>query len=283
MDKWVRVSVWLLGLVFIAGVIIWSCIYFIIYYPLLRRSWTQATCTVTEVRDFRVYSLMSTEIQVYTAVIYSNNSRIGEGYGCASTASEAAISRDAAAGHYPYQYMECDISYVSGGPCKEGELLQPAWFCVDYGDRGKYQVGSSVECQYDVNGETQADNYTHPQEGGDFIEVLFKDEVYIPMADYIALWVCAFGFMCVLPCVLCCIGLVFPLGWCSYDEREKYRDFYYRFLCCQRKKLPGCIEARGKLESKIPPAPVIVWLRTVKSQRIPLKTALVREVADYLI
>ena len=155
------------------------------------------------------------------------------------------------------------------------------------GLRGQGQVLGGWQCgvQVYVNGDTHAEQYTHPREGEDFIEVLFKDEVYIPTADYVALWVCVFGFMCVLLWVLCILGLPIPLGWCTYVEREKYRDFYHRFLWCRRKKLPSCIEVRGRLEDKTPPAPIIVWLHTVKTQakHFPLKAALVREVADYLL
>jgi hypothetical protein len=284
MVKWEYVSAGLLALLFVCGAVIWSCMYAIIYHPLLHLNWKKANCTITEVRFFRIYSTIGTDINVYTTTVESNSTQIGTGYSCASSAYEASISLDLAFSNYPYEYIRCDNSFVSG-QCNSGELLQPSWFCVDYNDQEKFPVGGRVECKYHINGDEHAKNYTYPQDGEDFIDVLFKDEVYIPMADYIALWVCVFGLMCVLPCILLsCLGLFIPLGWCSLAERQKYKDFYRRFLCCRRKQVPICIKACGDLQAQIPPAPSIVWLYTVKNhpEHFPLKTTLVREIADFL-
>jgi hypothetical protein len=174
--------------------------------------------------------------------------------------------------------------YVVSGECKEDEEILPNWLCLDYAEVDQYQVGNRVECKYYINGNDHADNYFYPQSGADFIEVLYQNEVYIPMADYIALWVYVFGLLCVVPCLAspCVIGIW--LGWWSREEKQKYRDFYHRFLRCRRTLKPGCLEAIGGLETKIPPAPIIVWLHTVKNcpHLFPLKTALVREIGDYL-
>ena len=286
MEKWVKVAVLLLALIFVAGIVIWSCMYFIIYYPLLHRTWTKANCTITEVRDFTITYMTVTELSVYTAIVESNNTVVGEGYGCSSSANEAVLNVEIVGGTYPYEYMDCsDIYLVPSDSCKEDELLQPNWMCFDQSDKYGFQVGNRVECKYYVNGNENADTYTYPQAGENFIEVLYHEEVFIPMADYIALWLCVFGLMCVLPWVLCFLGLPIPLGWYTAAERQKYRDFYRRFLCCRRKQLPRCIEDCGDIYAKVPPASIIVWLYTVKTQaqHFPLKVALIREVADYIV
>ena len=275
---------WLLVLVFIMGIILWSCIYFLVYYPLLHRSWTKANCTITEVRNFQINFIRTTNFSVYTAKVESGGIAVGEGYGCSSSANEQVLTEQISHYVYPYQYLDCsDIFVEPSEACKEDELLQPSWMCFDPSDM--HEVGNQVECKYYVNGNENADTYTYPQAGEDFLEVLYQEAVYIPMGDYIALWVCVFGLMCVLPWVLCFLSLSIPLGWCTVVERQKYRDFYHRFLCCRKKQLPSCIQACGDIHSKIPPAPIIVWLHTVKAhaQQFPLKAALVREVADYLL
>jgi hypothetical protein len=282
----VKVAVVLLSVVFVMGIVIWSCMYFIIYYPLLHRTWRDANCTITEVRDFKTESSsLSVALSVYAAEVTSKNTRIGVGYGCSSTAYDALMSAEISSGDYPYEYIDCRGSAVNSDSCYEDELLQPSWLCFNHKDRPLYQVASRWKCKYYINGDEHAESYTYPQSGEDFIEVLYKDEVYIPMADYVILWVVVFGMMCVLSCILLSwLGLFIPLGWCSLAERQKYKDFYRRFLCCRRKQVPICIKACGDLQAQIPPAPSIVWLYTVKNhpEHFPLKTTLVREIADFL-
>jgi len=212
-----------------------------------------------------------------------NQTLAGPGYACASDYYDSSIAYDGTDGYFPYRYRDCSDMHLVSGHCKEAEILQPNWLCLSLAEVDKYKVGNRVECKYYVNGQEGADTY--PQAGEDFIEVLYQEAVYIPMGDYIALWVCVFGLMCVLPWVLCFLGLPIPLGWCTAAERQKYRDFYRRFLCCRRKQLPRCIEDCGDIYAKVPPASIIVWLYTVKTQaqHFPLKVALIREVADYIV
>jgi hypothetical protein len=284
MEKRVKVAAVLLSVVFVMGIIIWSCMYFIIYYPLLHRIWKDANCTITEIRNFTMIYVLVTEFSVYAAEVTSNNTRIGVGYGCSSTSYQATLSLEIASGGYPYKYLDCSSPGITVVSCYEDELLQPSWLCFDPEDKYLRQIGNSVECKYYINGDESAESYAYPQSGEDFIEVLYQDEVYIPMADYIALWVCVFGLMCVLPCLLCFLGLPIPLGWCSLAERLKYKDFYHRFICCRKKQVPRCIEACGDLQAQITLAPCIIWLYTVKSRPglFPMKTVLIREVCDYL-
>lgn len=285
MEKGVKVVAVLLSVMFVAGIIIWSCMYFIIYYPLLHRTWKDANCTITEVRNFTLFYLSETGFSVYTVEVYNNNTLIGVGYGCSSTSYQASLSLEIIGGGYAYEYIDCSNPGITVGHCNEEELLQPSWLCFNPEDKYLHQIGRSEECKYYVNGDESAGSYGYPRSGEDFIEVLFQDEVYIPSADYIALWVCVFGLMCVLPCLLCFLGLPIPLGWCSFAERLKYEDFYHRFICCRKKKVPLCIEICGDLQAQIVPAPCIVWLYTVKRhpELFPMKTVLIREVCDYLV
>lgn len=272
------------SVVFVVGVVVWSSIYFIIYYPLLHRTWTRANCTITESRPFTTSYATYQALVVYAAIVEEGNRTLpGLGYGCASNLFDSAITYEGGDGYYPYQYRDCSSMLVVNGECKEDEEIQPNWLCLDYTKVEQYQVGNRVECKYYINGNEHADDYLYPQPGADFIEVLYQDEVYIPMGDYIALWVCVFGLLCVVPCLASPYIIGIWLGWWSRVEQQKFRDFYHRFLRCRRARKPGCIEAVG-LESKIPPAPIIVWLYTVKNcpHLFPLKTAFIREIGDYL-
>ena len=273
----------LLGLVLICGVVIWACMYFIIYYPLLDRTWIPANCTITNIRAFTIGALTTNYFNVYTAAVEVNNTVLGLGYGCASTAYDASISEDLAEGLYGYEYYGCGGLWVYVyDECYEGELLQPNWLCFDYLDVDEYQVGTRTPCKYYLNGH--GPDFSYPQEDADFIEVIYQDEVYIPWADYNALWVCVFGGMICLPCLLCILCLSVPFGWCTASERQKYKDCYDRYLKCRCKQKPRCLQEFGDLFEKIGPNPLIIWLFTVKKAKdlAVLKHALVREVADFI-
>ena len=271
-----------LGGILLAGVLIWSCMYFIIYAPLLERTWKPANCSISEIRGISISSLSTTYFSVYTAVVEVNNTVLGLGYGCASSDYEAIIGDDLGLGWYPYEYAGCSGVTWMTNECYDWELLQPPWFCFDYDDKDEYQVGNRTPCKYYLNGS--GPDFSYPQVDADFIEVIYQDEVYIPWADYYALWVCVFGGMICLPCLLCILCLSVPFGWCTASERQKYKDCYDRYLKCRCKQKPRCLQEFGDLFEKIGPNPLIIWLFTVKKAKdlAVLKHALVREVADFI-
>ena len=117
-----------------------------------------------------------------------NQTLAGPGYACASDYYDSSIAYDGTDGYFPYRYRDCSDMHLVSGHCKEAEILQPNWLCLSLAEVDKYKVGNRVECKY--YGNENADTYTYPQAGEDFIEVLYQEAVYIPMGDYIALWVC---------------------------------------------------------------------------------------------
>lgn len=268
---------------FVVGFPIWAGIFFGMYYPLKDRDWKDSVCIVTDVEHYQT-GYTTTHLYVQYKLAVQTKERVVPGYACESSENHSAISSNSEDNAYPYEYAKCD-SHIERGVCRPGQLFLPRWICNGYKGIPQYVVGDAVECKYYVNGDLDAESFSYPRKGEDFVEVLFKDEVYFPTDDYNALWVIPFGLMSILPCVLVCI-FVCPevLGWCRYDERQKYYDFWERFVCCKRSAKPRRLRRYGDFLEKVEPKPILVWLFSVKKHPtvFKFKANLVHEIADYL-
>lgn len=272
------------AVVFILGFPIWAGIYFGIYYPLLSKDWIDSTCLVTGLESYQTgYTLTHLYTQYKLAV--EVDGRWLPGYACESSENHSDLSSYYYDNAYPYEYKLCSEAYVQHGACRPDQVFLPRWLCLGFRGIPQYEIGDKVECKYNINGDEGADSFTYPQEGSDFIEVIFTSEMYLPEGDYVALWVIPFGLMTALPCVLVlCCTLPLLLGWCDASERDKCQDFGVRFLLCRRKERPQCLQAFGSELEKIEPQPVLVWLFALKKhpEIVTMKKNLVREIADYL-
>jgi len=269
---------------FILGFVVWAGIYFGIYHPLLRKDWMDSLCVVTAIEHYQT-GYTATHLYTQYKLAVEVEGRVLPAYACESSENRSELSSYYYDNAYPYQYKECSKAYVQHGVCRSGQVFLPRWMCLGFKGIPQYQVGDTVECKYTVNGDKDAESFSYPRDGSDFIEVIFTSSLYIPQGDYIALWVIPFGLMSVLPCLViwCCLGPV-RLGWLLSEERDKVLDFGERFLLCRRKKRPRCLRAFGADLDKIEPQPILMWLFTIKKlpQPFPMKRTLVREIADYL-
>lgn len=271
--------------VFVLGFVVWAGIYFGIYYPLITKDWTDSHCVVTAIEHYQT-GYTSTHLYTQYKLAVEVDGRILPGYGCESSENRSSISSYYYDNAYPYQYKECSKAYVEHGVCRSSQVFLPRWMCLGFKGIPQYQIGDTVECKYNINGDENADSFTYPQDGSDFIEVIFTSSLYIPQGDYIALWVIPFGLMSVLPCVII-LFCAFPicLGWLQPEERDKMLDFGERFVLCRRKQRPRCLQAFGTELDHIEPSPILVWLFTLKKHPhpFPMKKTLAREIGDYLV
>lgn len=301
-----------LALIFALGITIWACLYYIVYVPIFDLSWKTGNCTIVKIRELEKtvwyeideessYSTVEKSgYSIYTVFVENATAYIGQGFTCSSDDYEGAISYKDENEEFLYDYTDCR----DDERCYPGEIAMPNWYCANSADSENFYIGRRLECKYSIKGDENAALFGYIREDGDYIEVLFKDEVYYPRTDYIALWVCVFGFMVVLPVLLCILGLPCLLdccssegrknigeflvlctcGWCSEAERAKCLDCCDRFVCCKRKKRPRCLETYGDLFKPVTAPPVITWLFTVRkvSSLQGMKPNLVHEVADFL-
>lgn len=69
-------------------------------------------------------------------------------------------------------------------------------------------VGDTLKCKWVLNSEDNEDvedaDLEYPKIDGEFIEVMFKDDIWVPIHDYNANMVICLGLMSILPCIILC-------------------------------------------------------------------------------
>ncbi|CAG9333388.1 unnamed protein product [Blepharisma stoltei] len=245
---------------YVVGISVWAGIFFGVYYPLVKRDYKEAPCIVSDFLSFTIADITTRNYHSYSLYIYINNSSY-RAYGCISDSAEMIISSPYMGIYYPYMYTPCDDSYYvsPSDSCLDDQLFLPLWTCKN-ASYAYLPAGSSFTCKWwlaDKDGETdpaKSENITYPGYGNSWIEVLFKDDVYIPTDDYNALWVIPFGFLTIIPLI---IVVWFNCGiyCCGYSAEFKqlFAYWYTKYIKCKRAKKPyGYYESnKAEMDKKL--------------------------------
>jgi hypothetical protein len=197
---------------FVCGIVIWSCVEFLIYFK-LDEGWDHSDhCSIYNVNYYRMSlgldSDSGEEFWEFYALFKVKLLIDGEerrGFGCGSRYADmnSATSMN---GTYPWQYGVCSDSAQCGG-----QLLQPFWYCNDCIVCDQF-LGEDTECSWflktfensfdDV--EDIPPNYDPPvpTEGASFIQVRLRDSVNYDKPGYIVMYVFCVGLMMGIPCLI---------------------------------------------------------------------------------
>ncbi|CAG9333389.1 unnamed protein product [Blepharisma stoltei] len=239
---WINATIFSL---YVVGICVWTGIFFVIYYPFIKIDYREATCTITDVTTFTITATTVISYHSYGLNIYISNSSY-RAYGCVSGSVETMISATVMSYYYPYMYIPCDDSYYINPvkSCLDDQLFLPLWTCKN-ASNAYLTVGSSFTCKWwlaDKDGETdpaKSERITYPGDGNSWIEVLFKDHIYIPTDDYNALWAIPFTLLICIPLIII-VWVNCGTYCCGYSEefRRLFRYWEAKYIKCKRAKKP---------------------------------------------
>jgi hypothetical protein len=273
----------------VTGTAIFLGVYLGVYLPLVQREFRDGTCYVQN----------STYILSYIDVTYSYNviqvlidieGRQYRARACTSSAYASLAADQSSFGAYPYKYVDCD-SVGSSYSCSKDELLMPRWFCDT--DINYYYEGSMEDCRWHLykwdfpvsNDYPDLDTEDYPQEGEQFLEIIFNGVDYYPQAELIALWVVPFGLMSVLPTlILLCLILPSQLGLFNERPRLLCLDCFERVFCCRCKYFqPRWLRRYPPPKSKVDDfGPYLLALKQLRSRGLAFPSPVAREITSYL-
>jgi len=233
---------------FLIGLPIWAGIYYGIYHPFLSRNWTDDQCHLTDSNfahfknnfDYHEYVVWEVSIQ-----------SIGlKGYGCFSNKHSDSIATLAyddlgQQAFYPYQYGKYNGS--------ESTEWFPRWICSSLSERSAFREDNTFNCKWWLRTHSgEADPFKvevgSPAQTGSFIEVMFKDEVYIPPADYWCLMIFPLGIMTIFTsCLNLFVFMPILLGVCSGRKFLALKDFFYLKILKRKDYIPELVKIRPSL------------------------------------
>ena len=229
-SKFWEIGVLVNSVLFLIGFPIWAGIYLEIYHPLLSRNWKdESMCKVLD--DFYYY-FDGDGHEYYLYKVGFDIDGLGvEGYACFSDRYSDSIAirayDDSSNGtyYYPYSYAR----YRSASKI----LCLPRWLCSPLSEKSFFPKGRTVNCKWWLNDPSSESNPSKvtegpPVEGSSFVEVMFKEKIYIPPGDFWCLMVLPLGLMSILTSCLN-IFLCGPMALKSCIKREftACKDF-----CC---------------------------------------------------
>ncbi|CAG9317180.1 unnamed protein product [Blepharisma stoltei] len=271
------------GLLILVGFPIWAGIYFGIYFPLENRSYEDAICKVTSIDTYITYQLYyQYKLSVLIDGVYY------PGYGCESNAADSIVSDYTNGNVYPYSYSSC-IQDKGDSKCLPGQLFLPRWSCSKTHGVPRFAIGNSVKCKWwlhNKDGKTdpsEIKNFGYPKSNHTFIEVLFKDKIYIPKDDYRALWVIPFGFLTVLPILVIMTAFLWEFFKFTPVKRAELKDWIAKVIMRKKIKIPNKFYVMkgptGKALYRMSPF-LLAAMRSKKLESFP--KPLVRSVANYI-
>ncbi|CAG9333387.1 unnamed protein product [Blepharisma stoltei] len=243
-----NVCFWINAILFscyVLGICVWAGIFFIIYYPLIKRDYKEAPCTITGKTTFTLSATSSWTYHSYSLDVYINNTKY-KAYGCISNSAETSISTTVISFYYPYNYIPCKSDgYVAPlENCLDDQIFLPFWTCKNASD-AYLAIGSSFTCKWwlaDKDGETdpaKSESITYPGYDNSWVEVLFKDDIFIPTDDYNTLWGIPFALLICAPLIII-IWINCGIFCCGYSEEFKlvFNYWYTKYIKCKIAKKP---------------------------------------------
>jgi hypothetical protein len=272
----------------IIGFPIWAGLYFTAYEPYLNRDWSDSNCTII---DIQTYITLHTSWQVYIQykALLEIDGKTYPGYGCESTASKLRPDDYSVDDSYPYSYVECEKYHRGGDQCPEELIFLPKWLCMPYEGAPAFSIGEVVNCKWwlrSMHAEPEeVEKLSYPTYDGDFIELMFQDEMYIPINDYNALWVIPFGLMSMIPFIILMFWVIPSLkGYCDEESFDRLKDIFDIYIKCKKviprnvRRLPAPY-LNNKGESCTP------WLYAYEhsiSKKRKINDAMLREICEYI-
>lgn len=151
------------------------------------------------------------------------------------------------------------------------------------------KIEDILKCKWSLNSKDNENvedaDLDYPKADSEFIEFLFKDDIWIPIHDYNANMVICLGLMSILPCM---IIFFVALPWlCGIYTRKTYDlvlDCCENIFCCCREFIPR----RVRHLPNMPNTPLnqrvsflFVYEKILEKDLI-LKSRAIREVCSYL-
>jgi len=278
------------SIIFLIGFPIWTGIFFGIYFPLTNRDWEQTICKVTEIKTYNFrYIEWHTYIQYKLAVKIDDKHY--PGYACESSRYNDRPDNYMPSNTYPYNYGSCDTESLGKGEvCTKDLVLLPRWLCSPLESTPAFSVGDVVKCKWWLNhpeGKTdpRGEKLSYPKEDKAFLEVMFKDKVYIPEHDYNALMVIPLGLMSVIPALLiifCALPGVF--GLYTKENFSKCKDCCLLYVIRKKGYIPKSKKFIPKLNANTLEncMAFLYAFDNLKDSKMKFKESIARKVVYYL-
>ena len=266
---------------FFIGFPIWAGIYFGIYYPFLTREWTDDQCQLGSVFYMNDY-LQDHQYSMYEVWILGLGLK---GYACFSNRYSDSVGSYASYKYfywYPYDYPICD--YI------EYKYCLPRWICNAHSERNDFIEGRAFNCKWWLNtpldeSDPSKVELSIPSESSSFIELMLKEEVYIPPGDYWCLMVFPLGLMSCLTCFLN-FFVVLPRILRIYTKVNfiRLKDFCCLKVIKKRNYVPGISRIRPKLqEGRMAGSIAFLYVYDqLKDSLLKLKPGLLRNIVNKL-
>jgi hypothetical protein len=275
-------------------------VYFGIYFPLLVRDFEETECIVADVQEYFTFDLLGHEYTQYKLGV-DIEGVIFPGYGCESSGAYDGITNNFRDGVYPYQFADCE-EHIHQGSCQDDQLFLPSWMCTDHQPLLIFEVGDKVKCwwhYYKWDDSVSSDtpdvdsDLDYPKLGKDFIEVMFRDSVHLPLGDYYCLWVLCFGIFTALPFALTFFCYI-PTLCDVYSRRnlDRVLDCCEIFWCLRcpwkclgKRRFFRPRSQRGEDTHKKRFEAACIWMNTskqLKQKGLNMPRLLQREIASYI-